>query len=414
MGTLARIAWRNLLRGWRRSAVVLCSVSVGLFASLTLVAWAHGLLAQIVQTAVATRLSLLAVHAQGYQADPDVGRSLGDGGRALAELLERFPGAHASPRALGDGLAQSARQSAHVTLVGVVPQAERRVSVVGDSLVAGDFPQPTPPGVVRALPGALLGSALAEQLRVGVGEKIVLHAPGESGLGAFRVSGLFHSASPDFDKSTVFLRLEDAQHLLGVGDRVQEIAVALDDARALDRLDAFAKDQLPRARPGEALEILTWQEREPRLASLLDLMSSTAWVAYATVFAGMAFGIANALLMSVFERIREFGVLRSLGLQARQLIQLVLFESLILTVGGAALGVGLGVAVVEVLGHFGVSGDAFAGAGTLSVGPRVYPRLESGDWISPFALALVTAAIAAVWPAVKAARLRPAEAVRHI
>jgi len=143
-------------------------------------------------------------------------------------------------------------------------------------------------------------------------------------------------------------------------------------------------------------------------------MSSTAWIAYATVFAGMAFGIANALLMSVFERIREFGVLRSLGLQGRQLVELVLLESLILTLGGAALGVGLGVAFVLVLGHTGVSGDAFAGAGVLSVGPRVYPRLESGDWLSPFALAVVTAALAAIWPAVKAARLRPAEAVRHI
>ena len=411
---LARIAWRNLLRGWRRSAVVLCAVSVGLFASLSLVAWGHGLLNQVVQTAVATRLSLLAIHAKGYQADPDVGLALADGGRQLAALVERFPGAHALPRALGDGLAQSARQNAHVTLVGVIPEAERRVSVVGNSIVAGDFPQPTPGGGVRALPGALLGSELADDLRVGVGEKIVLHAPGESGLGAFRVSGLFHSASPDFDKGTVFLRLEDAQRLLGVGDRVHEIAVALDDARALDRLDAFAKAELPRARPGEALEILTWQEREPRLASLLDLMSSTAWIAYATVFAGMAFGIANALLMSVFERIREFGVLRSLGLQGRQLVELVLLESLILTLGGAALGVGLGVAFVLVLGHTGVSGDAFAGAGVLSVGPRVYPRLESGDWLSPFALAVVTAALAAIWPAVKAARLRPAEAVRHI
>jgi len=379
--------------------VVLCAVSVGLFASLSLVAWGHGLLNQVVQTAVATRLSLLAIHAKGYQADPDVGLALADGGRQLAALVERFPGAHASPRALGDGLAQSARQNAHVTLVGVIPEAERRVSVVGNSIVAGDFTQPTPGGGVRALPGALLGSELADDLRVGVGEKIVLHAPGESGLGAFRVSGLFHSASPDFDKGTVFLRLEDAQRLLGVGDRVHEIAVALDDARALDRLDAFAKAELP---------------REPRLASLLDLMSSTAWIAYATVFAGMAFGIANALLMSVFERIREFGVLRSLGLQGRQLVELVLLESLILTLGGAALGVGLGVAFVLVLGHTGVSGDAFAGAGVLSVGPRVYPRLESGDWLSPFALAVVTAALAAIWPAVKAARLRPAEAVRHI
>lgn len=413
MSALVRIAWRNLWRGWRRSAVVLSAISVGLFASLTLIAWGHGILRQVVDTAVATRLALLAVHADGYQLDPDVGRSLGGGGRAVADAVERFPGAHASPRVLGDGLAQSARQSAHVALVGVEPQREARVSAVGGAIVAGGFPVATPDGVARGLPGALLGAELAEQLKVGLGEKIVLHAPGESGLGAFRVSGLFRTASPDFDKSTVFLRTEAAQKLLGVGDRVHEIAISLDDPRRLGELDAFAKAELPRLAGGEALEIQTWQEREPRLASLIDLMSSTGWVAYATVFAGMAFGIANALLMSVFERIREFGVLRSLGLPARRLIALVLLESCFLTVGGALLGVGLGVAFVKLLEHYGVSGDAFAGAGALSVGPRVYPSLEASDWVSPLALAVATAFLAAIWPAVKAARLRPAEAVRH-
>ncbi|HXZ85142.1 MAG TPA: FtsX-like permease family protein, partial [Myxococcota bacterium] len=231
----------------------------------------------------------------------------------------------------------------------------------------------------------------------------------------FRVSGLFRTASSEFDKSTVFLTLADAQRLLGVGDRVQEIALALDDAAALPAVQARARAELPRVRPDQPLEILTWKEREPRLAAILDLMSSTAWVAYAAVFAGMVFGIANALLMSVYERIREFGVLRSLGLPARQLLVLVLLESLLLTLGGALLGVGLGIGAVLVLGHFGVSLGEFAGTlGQLGVGPRVYPRLESEDWTWPLGLAVVTALLAAIWPASKAARLRPAEATRHI
>ncbi len=415
MGTLLRIAWRNLWRGWRRSVVVLSALSIGLAACLVLVGWSHGWVRQMVDGAVSTRLALLAVHARGYQANPDVERTLGEGGRALAAAVERFPGAAASPRVLGDGLAQSARHSARVVLVGVLPEREARVSDVARAFVAGGFSEATPIGVARALPGVALGQALAESLKLRLGEKLVLHAPGESGLGAFRVAGVFRTSSPGFDRSYVFLRLEDAQRLLGLGDGVHEIAIALDDPRQLGALAAFARAELPVVRPGEALEILTWKEREPRLAAMLDLMANTAWVAYAMMFAGMAFGIANALLMSVYERIREFGVLRSLGLPAWRLVCLVLLESLLLTLGGALVGVVLGVSAVWFLGRVGVDLASFTGGlSQLGVGSTIYPRLETLDLVSPLGLALATALLAAAWPAWKAARLRPVEAVRHV
>ena len=415
MGTLLRIAWRNLLRGWRRSGVVLCAIAIGLAASLLLVAWSKGWVEQIAQTAVGTRLALLAVHAEGYQANPDVARSLADGARAVAEAVERFPGASASPRALGDGLLQTARQSARVVIVGVDPVREARVSVIARSFVAGGFPAPKPEGVSRSLGGIAIGAPLAAQLRVKLGEKVVLHAPGESGLAAFRVSGIFLTGSGGFDRTTVFLRLEDAQRLLELGDRVSEVAIALADPRELPALTEFARAELARARPGEALEVLTWKEREPRLAAMLQLVESTAWVAYATVFAGMAFGIANALLMSVYERIREFGVLRSLGLPASRLVWLVLLESTLLTLGGAVLGIAVAVSLVGVLGRVGLDVSSFAqGLSRVGVGAIVYPRLEARDLLSPLLLAVGTALVAAIWPAWKAARLRPAEAVRHV
>src|SRR5262245_16611659 len=313
------------------------AITVGLAACLLLIAWSHGWLEQVVQTAVGTRLAQVSVHAAGYQANPDVSLALGDGGRALADAAERFPGAHASPRVLGDGLLQTARQSARVSLIGVDPEREARVSIVARSFAEGGFPAPPPPGV-RSLPGIAIGAPLAEQLHAKLGDKLVVHAPGEAGLGAFRVAGLFQTGVPGFDKTAVFLRLEDAQRLLELGDRVNEIAFALDDPRSRPAFLAFARAELPGATQ-ENIEVLSWEQREPRLAAMLGLMTSTAWVGYAAVFAGMAFGIANALLMSVYERIREFGVLRALGLRSGQLVWLVLFEAVLLTVGGALVGV---------------------------------------------------------------------------
>src|SRR5262245_16935500 len=390
------------------------AITVGLAACLLLIAWSHGWLEQVVQTAVGTRLAQVSVHAAGYQANPDVSLALGDGGRALADAAERFPGAHASPRVLGDGLLQSARQSARVSLIGVDPEREARVSIVARSFAEGGFPAPPPPGV-RSLPGIAIGAPLAEQLHAKLGEKLVVHAPGEAGLGAFRVAGLFQTGSPAFDKTAVFVRLEDAQRLLELGDRVNEVAFALDDSRARPAFLAFARTALPAAVPGERIEVLSWEEREPRLAAMLGLMTSTAWVGYAAVFAGMAFGIANALLMSVYERIREFGVLRALGLRAGQLVWMVLFESVLLTVGGALVGIALGASLVLLLGRTGVDlGSLAGGMSQLGVTAVVYPAMDRADFVSPLLLALGTALVAAIWPAWKAARLRPAEAIRHV
>ena len=414
MSTLLVIAWRNLLRGWRRSAVVLVAMTVGLSACLLLVGWNHGLLGQMVENAVSTRLGHLVVLAPGYRQNPDVQRNLPESGRVIAAAIERFPGAHASPRLVGDGLLQSARRSSRVQLVGVQPEREARVSIVDDAVIDGHFPLPAPLAGARSLPGVAIGAAMAERLRVRVGDKVVVHAPGEVGLGAFRVTGIFRTSALQFDRSVAFLRLEDAQRLLAIPDRVTEVAVSLDDPDQLLDLQAFTTAALAGSDPERALEVLTWSEREPRLAAMLSLMANTAWIVYGAVFLGMAFGIANALLMMVYERIREFGMLRALGLRSRSLLALVLLESILMTVSGAILGLAVGIPIVLWIGHVGLDLSRFAsGLTEFGMGTTVYARIELRDVVLPVVVALITAVVAALWPAWKAVRLRPAEAIRH-
>jgi ABC-type lipoprotein release transport system permease subunit len=414
MGTLVVLAWRNLWRGWRRSAVVLVAITVGLSACLLLVGWSHGMIGQMVENVVATRLGHLAVHATGYRANPDPQRNLTHDGRPIAALIEEFPGAHAAPRLVGDGLLQSARKSARVVLTGIDPEREARVSIVGESLVAGSLPAPREASA-RALPGIAIGAAMAERLRVEVGDKVVVHAPGEVGLAAFRVSGVFRTASSEFDKSMAYLRLEEAQRLLDVPGRVTELAVRLDDPEQLPELQTFVRDQLTRRQPGRLFEVLNWREREPRLAGMLDLMANMSWIIYGMVFVAMAFGIANALLMAVYERIREFGVLRSLGLPASRLLALVLLESLLLTLSGVALGIAVGVPLVFWLAGAGIDLRSLAdGLEAYGIGTVVHLELRAADLVSPILIAIATAVVAALWPAWKAVRLRPAEALRHV
>jgi ABC-type lipoprotein release transport system permease subunit len=412
---LVRLAWRNLWRAWRRSAVVLTAIAVGLAASLALVAWTRGVMVQMADNQIDSHLADIAVHALGYQADPDVANGLSDGGAGVLAVLDARAGVHAAPRVVGDGLVQSARSSIRAAIVGVDPSREPDVTIVAESVVEGEYLSTRiRPKYARGLPPILIGRAMAERLRLGLRDKLVLHVPGETGLGAFRVRGLFVSPSAEFDKGFAFIQLSDAQRLFDVGGGVTEVAIALDRPSRAGELQEELRRGLEEIYADAPVEVLRWQERQPQFAALLDLMSETAWILYAAVFVAMVFGIANVVLMSVFERTREFGVLRSLGLGAGRLVALILTESLLLTALGVVIGVGLGIPLVLWLGAVGIDLGVFAETlRAYGVGAVMYPRLASEDLSSPILLAAVTALLAGIWPAVKVARLRPAQALRH-
>jgi len=143
-------------------------------------------------------------------------------------------------------------------------------------------------------------------------------------------------------------------------------------------------------------------------------MRDLSWIFYGTVFVAMAFGIANTMLMAVYERLREFGVMRSLGLSRVRLMALIALESAVLTLAGTAIGLGLGFALVAWLGERGIDLSAFSDAlERYGIGTRVFLRAGWDDAVTPLLLALVTGLVAAVWPGVRAIRMRPAEALRR-
>ena len=400
---LVRIALRNIARGWRRSLIVLSSIGIGLVGCVVVLAWTKGLAYQMADNAVRTHLAHLAIHAPGYQADPDVGRSF-EGYDVLVERAEQLDGVAASARLRGEGLVRTARHSVLAMMIGVRPGAEAAVSIVPDSVVEGSFLRK---GAARRLPPVVIGARMAEDLQIGIGQKLVLQVPGEAGLGAFRVSGLYRTSSSEFDKLAVFLRLPDAQRLFGVGQRVTEVAIALDDERRMLEVQTALRAH------AEGLEVLSWREREPRLAAMIGTMAELSWILYATVFVAMAFGIANTMLMAVYERLREFGVMRSLGLSRARLMALIVCESAALTLVGTGVGLGVAFAIVAWLGESGVDlsgfSDALEGYG---IGSTVYPRVGTDDVGTPLLLALATGVLAAIWPGLRAIRLRPAEALR--
>lgn len=404
--TLQRIAWRNVWRNPRRTAIVATAVAVGIGGAVLTMSINYGMVIQMIETAIATDLAHVQIQAPAYVDDPGIDHRLPDGGAAIQAALAGREDVRAwSPRVRGQALVFSPRASSGVALIGVDPARERGVTGVADSVTSGRYLG----GQGRRL---LIGEALARRLHVEVEDKLVLSVQDVSGdlTGeAFRVGGLFRTASRDFDAGHAFLLLAEAQALYGIGDDVSEIVVLAGNRRQVDGL----RDDLARE-VGSAARVRSWDQSQPMLQYMVDLFDQAGWIVYAAVFVAMAFGIANVMLMAVHERIRELGIITAVGMHPDRLIALICIESILLTALGLAAGLALAFGGVAALGD-GIDLSRWAeGLEAYGVGTRIVPVLRADDLAVPMLAASITALVASLWPALRAAHLRPAEAVRHI
>ncbi len=399
-----RMAWRNAWRNPRRTSVVVTAVAVGIAGVVLTMAVNYGMVVQMVETAISTELGHLQIHAAGFDQNPELAVRLEDGGREGVEALAALDGVAAwARRVRAEGLITSPRSSAGVRVVGIEPEREAEVSIISRSVREGRYLD----AVKRRV---LVGEKLARRLEVDVGDKVVLSVQdlaGDLGAEALRVAGIFKTPMGELDGGTVFVRIDEGQALFGLGRAVSEIVIVADDRGRVPALREALAARLPGA------EVRSWDELRPVLVYLVQLFDQQALWVYVAVFVAMAFGIANVLLMAVYERIREIGILMAVGMNRGRLVAMIVAESFFVTLLGLALGFVAAVAGVWAL-QDGIDLSFFAeGLSAFGVGTRLVPVLRWADFTVPMAVALVTALVASAWPALHAVRFRPAEAVRR-
>jgi len=412
-GSLLRAStWRLALRGLgrqpRRSGVVLSAVAIGLGSLLLAMAIQYGLVAQMAEIAIRSEIGDLQVHASAWKDSAPLAERIAEA-RSLAALAREQTLIGVAPRLRGEALAQSPRASVGVRVLGVDPVREPRVTSLA-SLVREGAWLAAPPR--RALVSrVLVGGGLARRLRSTVGDKIVLavqDAHGDLTSEAVRVGGVLEAPTRELDESVVVMSLADAQRLYGVPGEISELALAARERSALEAPRAAALAAL-----GSGVRVETWREREPMLSTMIEVFDQMGWIIYAAIFVGMAFGIANVLLMSVLERTREIGVLLAIGMPPARMVAIVIAESTVLVMVGVALGFALGFGGIYALRDgidLGSWGDGLRAYG---IPTKLMPIARSGDVTAPLIVAGVTALIASLWPALRAVRTRPAEALRR-
>ncbi|MGD8378960.1 MAG: ABC transporter permease [Gammaproteobacteria bacterium] len=399
---LLPFAWRNLWRNSRRTLITLCVVAVGVWSILAfnalIRAWADSTLTGSLKNLTAEAQ----IHARGYLDDPDMRKSFEVPAGGLAELLDSNAVKAWAPRVRTPAIVRSEYETLPVTLLGIRPAREAGVSFIAEAVAQG-----------RQLkgsgdPGVLLGRHLAERLKTGLGKRIVLMANDADGhmqeRGA-RVVGIF-AAAPKMEDGFVFTGLGAAQSFLKARGRLSEIALMTGDDQPLAPLLTRLRQAAP------DLEVAGWQQLEPMTKGIHDLTQGFIVVWLWVMFVLIAIGVINTQLMAVFERTREFGLLQALGLRPGWVLAEVQLEAVLIIGIGVVIGALAAVATVAAL-HDGISlGGLSAGADFLGIERVLYPRLDPGEFVVTVFVVWFLGVLAAIWPARRAARFDPIEAMR--
>ena len=421
---LVKVGWRNLWRNPRGTLLTALALGLGLTLLLVSLGLLDGGHEQMIGNAVRFGTGHVVVQAPGYQDTGSQELLLPDGVVSTTEAFLRTAGlAHVargvSPRLLASGLLSSAANAEGVRLMGVIPKQERTVSLIPQRIVEGNYLGDD------QQPGVVIGVDLARKLAVKIGSKVVLMtqmlqptdaAATEAG-GAemqstqLRVSGIFRTGVQGIDAHIIQLPLPEAQGLLGVPDRVTQIAVLLEQD-----CDSLMVAQVLRKQLADVpVEILPWREAMPTLAQLFLLDDAFNYVMNGVVLAVVGLGILNTILMRVLERRYEFGLLSALGLRPAQLAIMVICESLALTAFSLVLGLVLGLSVQHYFATHGLDLRWFFKSSlptALVFDPIIYARLSPIRIASSVWIVLLTATAISFYPALKAALTKLPDALR--
>jgi ABC-type lipoprotein release transport system permease subunit len=405
------MSWRNVWRNRRRSVLTVSAIALSLTFNILMRGIADGFHEQMVDNSVRANIGHIEVHRQGYHDDPGLNRTLPDP-RRVDDVVRRLPHLRGSSlRVLGDGLASTSENSAGIAILGIDPAREPTVTTIRRAVVKGRYLTAD-----EARP-VLLGDRLAETLRAHLGDKIVLlvqAADGSMGAQLFRLTGIFRSGAPELDRGVAYILLRDAQELFSLGDRITEEVLLLDSSDAV----AAAQRSLEVSLAGGQgqCEVLTWSQVEPFLEQFIVLDDAFFYIIVAILFIVISVGILNTILMSVFERVREFGVMMALGTRPRQVVLLVVLEAGLLALVGVAIGGTLGSLATLYFARAGIDLASFA-EGAASIGittTTVHSKLTAANLVLSNLAVFGLVVLVSLYPAAHAARLRPVEAIRHV
>ena len=402
LAKIGQLAWRNLWRQRRRNLTMLVALSFAVMGVIFLNAFLRGMPAQMADGAINSMVGHVKVLQPGYRDDPGIARSF----VLESEWSPEIPAGQLqgwARRVRVPAVIMSERETRGIEFVGIDP-AQESISFVADWTLEGE--QLEGPGDRRIL----VGRSLAEQLETAAGRRLVIvtqGADGRSREAGYRIAGLYQREHSALEKFHVFTGIEAAQALL-VSDTVTEVSVRLTD----EKYQPTVLQSLIATFVG--LNVFDWQTLQPMAATMMQLSDAMIYILFIIVMSALVFGLVNTVVTAVMERYREIGMLRALGMRAGAVLLQIVTESTLIMIMGVAIGTAAGGGLCWWLSD-GVDLAAFSeGLEAFGLSSKLLvPTIVPADLAFVVVASLVMGVVASFFPALRAVRLNPLEAMRR-
>ncbi len=405
MWLLLKLAWRNLFRNTRRTLLSGLAIGVGLAALIFGDGYMQGMINGMVQTATATLPGEAQIHHEGFRKSMDVELTVSHGQDILTSLAKEPIVKSFAPRVLSYGMLTSPADVSSILLYGVDPAKEATVSNLKEVIQSGSYLSSDHPNQI------LVGEQLAKNLSLSLDDRVVITVAqahtGELSQEMFRVGGIFKFSQRDLDSSVAFINLTKAQQLLMLDDHFHEIALDFTNLKlASDKNLPFWKHYSQ-----DGNEAMGWGQLFPDLKAFADMSSFAMFITALILFGVVSFGIMNTLFMSLYERMFEFGVMRAIGTRPGRMALMILLEACSLAVISIIIGIVLGYGLTRYYQVVGIDyrGLEFTG---VTIKSLLYPVMRSYQYVVYPIWLFVFTALVGLYPAIYAARLTPAKAMK--
>lgn len=403
---LLSLAWRNIARNLRRSLITVFAIALGLAALLFLWGFNDGIHNNMMRNLQQVIVGSVQIHAANFFKRPKLTRDIADLGEVDAALQRLGIGKRAL-RLRSFALAAGPETSRGLVMLGLDADQEAGITRLDGKVSRGRF--------VRSddTHACVLGGTTAENLKVKPGDDVVLLAEDRFGSLAaekFRLVGIIDSGEMGIDRGLAIVPLGFMQQMLGMQGRYSEVVLQLDKSR-LEAVTAALRGELAAKR----YEVLRWYDMYPVMKEWVDLENGFYYIFLSVVLLIVAAGVMNTVLMSMLERVREFGVMMALGCGRIRIALLVLIESLILGAMGVAVGTLFGMLLIRYFHAAGIDmSEMMESVQRFYIDTVVFTEIDADHLLITTLSVLAAAAAASIVPAWRASRLAPVEAIHHL
>lgn len=403
---IIKMAWRNVWRNKLRSSIIIFSVSIGLFAGIAVLALYEGMLYGRTRTVIYAEVGHIQIHDTDFKKDYASEYFLQKPEKVIAAVrsipkIKKF-----TLRSIVQGLLTTATGSAGVQINGVQTNDEYQVSGLNKKIIEGKVFDTSKKNQI------IIGKKLSDKMKLKNGAKLVLTFTDKSSSivsGAFRVVGIYQSENSPLDELNVYVLRKDLNQMLGIDNNYHELAMLLYNDKDL----LYVQTQLKKILPNHLIE--NWRQISPESELMIKTVDSYSYVIIVIIMFALAFGIINTMMMSVLERTREIGMMMAIGLSRIGMIFLVFLETMLLTIIGVPVGLGIGWIVIN---YFNKKGLDLSGMGkdlmsSFGYSTIIYPEFPFDKLIGVITIVIVVAILSCLMPVIKTLKLRPVVALRN-